>query len=506
MANKASLIGRKTSIERDGTEYLMVLAEQTQTLEAVASATAAIGVEMRVVPDAFDVIREVVKSRSMLLLLEASPERVSEILSYLSTNPLTTSVQVLLVVQEKAGLESSYFELPSVIEIIRSPVDAVELQFRLNSLLRSQSCYMAYDELLNQKMKELQDFQSVMIESFATLAEYRDPDTGEHITRTQNYVKALALDLRRHGHYLEELSDEAIELMYLSVPLHDIGKIGVPDDILLKPSRLTHEEFEVMKRHAELGHEALMRTREKIRDNAFLKYADDVAYTHQEKWDGTGYPRGLKGNEIPLVGRLMAVADVYDALISERIYKPALPHDEAMAYILDQAGTHFDPLVSESAARLADTFKNIAHTYEDTAMSDTGRGALNRWVAEGFLKTVLVVDDSRFIRSILSNQFEHMGLACTTAGDGLQALQLASNNTYDLILTDIDMPIMDGYSFAKALRDIVQLPPPIIGMTASDFDTKLEEIKVKGLDGLLLKPVDFKRLALNLQRIFLARG
>lgn len=489
----------------DDTELMMVLSKHRETFEAVALVSAAIGIGMRKVNDEFDILRQVVKARSALLLLEESTERIADILGYLSENPITSAVQVILVLNQHQ-IEDSISHYPVVIELIRSPFEIIELQFRINSVLRSQSCYAAYDELLNQKMKELQDFQSVMIESFATLAEYRDPDTGEHITRTQNYVKALAIDLRRHGHYLEELSDEAIELMYLSVPLHDIGKIGVPDDILLKPSRLTQEEFEVMKRHAELGHDALLRTREKIRDNAFLKYADDVAYTHQEKWDGTGYPRGLMGSEIPLVGRLMAVADVYDALISARVYKPAMTHAEAMTYIQEQSGTHFDPVVSASAVRLAETFKNIAHTYEDTAKADAGRGALANWVSEGFLKSVLVVDDSRLIRSILNNQFENIGLSCTTAGDGREALALATQQHYDLILTDIDMPIMDGYSFAKALRAQLELPPPIIGMTASDFETKLEEIKSKGLDGLLLKPVDFKRLALSLHRIFLARG
>jgi putative two-component system response regulator len=157
-----------------------------------------------------------------------------------------------------------------------------------------------------------------MIESLATLAEYRDPETGGHIKRTQNYVKALAMHLKRHPRFCTALDDTSIELIYLSAPLHDIGKVGIRDDILLKTARLSAEEFDEMKNHTTLGAEVLRITEQKMGTSTFLRHARDIAYSHHEKWDGGGYPLGLKADDIPISGRLMAVADVYDAIISKR--------------------------------------------------------------------------------------------------------------------------------------------------------------------------------------------
>ena len=210
--------------------------------------------------------------------------------------------------------------------------------------------------------------RDAMILAMASLAETRDHETGNHIRRTQHYVRALAEALRDNGGYEEHLSDEQIDLLYKSAPLHDIGKVGIPDSILLKPGRLEPEEFEVMKTHAELGRAAIA-TAERYMGTTtpFLSLAKEIAHTHHEKWNGTGYPQGLKGEDIPICGRIMAIADVYDALVSERIYKPAMPHDDAVGLIVREAGTHFDPRLVGIFAKIAPKFAEIRRQFGDAA-------------------------------------------------------------------------------------------------------------------------------------------
>jgi len=210
--------------------------------------------------------------------------------------------------------------------------------------------------------------RDAMILAMASLAETRDHETGNHIRRTQHYVRALAEALREHGGYEEHLSDEQIDLLYKSAPLHDIGKVGIPDSILLKPGRLEPEEYEVMKTHAELGRAAIA-TAERYMGSTtpFLSLAKEIAHTHHEKWNGTGYPQGLKGEDIPICGRIMAIADVYDALVSARIYKPAMPHDDAVGLIVREAGSHFDPTLVGIFAKIAPKFAEIRRQFGDAA-------------------------------------------------------------------------------------------------------------------------------------------
>jgi putative two-component system response regulator len=197
----------------------------------------------------------------------------------------------------------------------------------------------------------------------ASLAEFRDADTGYHIRRTKSYVEELAGCLaERPG---SGLGADFVELLTKSAPLHDIGKIGVPDQILCKPGRLTPEEYEVMKRHATIGRDALLRSERQLGSNGFLRLAAEVAYSHQERWDGSGYPLGLKGDAIPLSGRIMAVADVYDALISRRPYKQPVDHESAVAYIQSNRGRLFDPQVVDALVERAERFRAIAARYAD---------------------------------------------------------------------------------------------------------------------------------------------
>jgi putative two-component system response regulator len=222
-------------------------------------------------------------------------------------------------------------------------------------------------EVLHEK-EQVIAVQDVIITALCTMAEMRDKETGNHIRRTQRYVKSLANRLSHQPRFRAELSDATIELLFKSAPLHDIGKVGIPDAILLKPGKLTAEEWVIMKRHTEYGRDAIAQAEGDIGESTtFLRYARDIAYGHHEKWDGSGYPQGLSGEAIPLSARLMAVADVYDALISTRSYKTPYSHEQAVSMILEERGTHFDPDIADALRDVDGEFQTIAINYRDEA-------------------------------------------------------------------------------------------------------------------------------------------
>ena len=213
--------------------------------------------------------------------------------------------------------------------------------------------------------RQLERSRQVTIESMAAVAETRDPETGAHIKRTQHYVRAIAEQLRRTGQAPELLTAEFIQLLFLSAPLHDIGKVGVPDAILLKPGRLTPEEMAVMQRHAEFGRQIILNTASHLEEDNFLALAAEIAATHHEKWDGSGYPNGLSGTDIPLAGRIMAVADIYDALISRRCYKESFSHEQSLQMMREMRGTTFDPLVLDAFLAIEPQILTIAKRFRD---------------------------------------------------------------------------------------------------------------------------------------------
>jgi len=219
---------------------------------------------------------------------------------------------------------------------------------------------------VKQQTEALIQAQNISIRGLATLAETRDPETGAHILRTQHYVKVLAEQLCSHPKFKKFLTGDVIEQLFKMAPLHDIGKVGVPDSILLKPGRLTKDEFEEMKKHTTYGYKTIATVENELGDNSFLQFAKQIIYAHQEKWDGSGYPQGLKGDEIPIPGRLMAVADVYDALISKRVYKEPMPHEEAVAYMLENSGSHFDPDMITAFMEIHESFQSIATQFSDS--------------------------------------------------------------------------------------------------------------------------------------------
>ncbi len=234
-----------------------------------------------------------------------------------------------------------------------------------NDFLRDKNDYL--EQEVARRTQEVMAVQDVTILAMTSLAETRDSDTGNHIRRTQHYVRALAQHLKTHPRFASHLGDAAIELLFKSAPLHDIGKVGIPDRILLKPGQLTADEFEIMKTHTTLGFEAIEHAEQALGTRVeFLRIAKEIALSHQEKWDGSGYPQGLAGDDIPISARLMAVADVYDALISERVYKHALPHDQAVAIIFQGRGAHFDPDMADAFVEIQSEMQAIAERFSDS--------------------------------------------------------------------------------------------------------------------------------------------
>jgi adenylate cyclase len=221
------------------------------------------------------------------------------------------------------------------------------------------------ERLLKEKTRLQLATQEAMLETIANITETRDPETGGHIRRTRSYVKALAEHIRNKPAYADIVDDAYIEHLFQAAPLHDVGKVGVADHILLKRGRLTAEEFEEIKEHPKYGRRVIDAAKAKLGDTSFLSLAGEMAFSHHEHWDGKGYPNGLKGNEIPLSGRIMAIADVYDALISGRLYREGLSHEEAVAMILAGRGSQFDPQLADAFEEIHSAFHQIAERFAD---------------------------------------------------------------------------------------------------------------------------------------------
>jgi putative two-component system response regulator len=218
--------------------------------------------------------------------------------------------------------------------------------------------------LVDAKTKTVLELQNAILRAMAELVENRDDITGKHLERTQNYLELLIGAISKRGLYVEEVRSWNIDLVLLSSQLHDVGKIVVKDEILKKSGKLTEEEFAEIKKHTLFGEKIIEKIKRNATEHEFLEHARIFAATHHEKWDGSGYPRGLKGLGIPLQGRLMAVADVYDALVSDRPYKKAFPHEEAVKIISDNRGTHFDPDLVDVFLEISDKFNETANSFE----------------------------------------------------------------------------------------------------------------------------------------------
>ncbi len=291
----------------------------------------------------------------------------------LKENQKTAEIPIIFLtakteeVDEEKGLEmgaEDYITKPPNPSIVKARIRA---QLRLKSVrdfLKDKSAYLEMQ--VERRTREIAMIQDVTMIAMGSLAETRDNETGNHIRRTQNYIKILAEKLAEQRQYAAQLNPETILSLYKSAPLHDIGKVGIPDNILKKPAALDPAEFEQMKTHTVIGRDAILAAEKSIgSQTSFLSLAREIAWTHHEKWDGSGYPRGLRGNEIPRAGRLMAIADVYDALISKRVYKRAFTHEETVEIIKQGIGTHFDPEIGRAFLEISDEFREISLVFTD---------------------------------------------------------------------------------------------------------------------------------------------
>jgi len=325
----------------------------------------------------FEIMENVIPD---LVLLDIEMPEVSgyQAIKKMKTDPRFRDIPVIfLTAKSDESSELEGFELGAA-DYVSKPFSGPLLLKRIanqilivhqkNDLLASRAKLKDYADNLEvkvtEKTKEVIDLQNGVLATVADLVEFRDKLTGGHALRTQHYLKALTDRLIIDGLYTDEMETWNLDFFLASAPLHDVGKIAISDMILNKPGKLSPDEFEIMKTHVEVGVKAIEKIMQNTHEHVFLEHALLVAGTHHEKWDGSGYPAGLKGADIPLEGRLMAIADVYDALIADRPYKKALPHSEARAIISDGCGSHFDPA-------LVAVFENVQAQFEEASRSTT---------------------------------------------------------------------------------------------------------------------------------------
>ena len=303
-----------------------------------------------------------------------------EVCRQLKANPATRHIPVIfLTAKSDPAYEQLGFALGAV-DYITKPISPPIVNARVRThlalkaaadFLQDRNVYLEQEverrtEEARRRTEELRISQEVTMVALASLAETRDNETGNHILRTQHYVLALARHLRGHARFSAALSEEIVDRLFKAAPLHDIGKVGIPDRILLKPGRLDAAEFEIMKTHTTLGRDAIENALKRVGVHIpLLEIAKEIALSHQEKWDGSGYPEGLAGEAIPLSARLMAVADVYDALISRRVYKAPMSHEQATEIIVAGRGRHFDPDISDAFVVLEQQFRTISIRFAD---------------------------------------------------------------------------------------------------------------------------------------------
>jgi putative two-component system response regulator len=294
-----------------------------------------------------------------------------EVCRRLKQSAITRSIPVIFVTAKgEVEDEARGFKLGAV-DYITKPVSPPIVKARIKTHLKLYNQKRVIEEMVKERTMELAVTQDVILRSVANLAETRENETGGHIMRTQRYVQTLAEQLMSHPSFRNYLNETVVDTLYKITPLHDIGKVGVPDNILLKPGKLDNDEFAEMKKHAVYGRETIQRAADSFIEagqketSTFLETARELAYTHHEKWNGNGYPEGSAGGEIHFSGRIMAVADVYDALISKKPYKQPFSHSKAVEIIKQEKGVHFDPAIVDAFLDNEQLIRLIAIEFAD---------------------------------------------------------------------------------------------------------------------------------------------
>jgi putative two-component system response regulator len=294
-----------------------------------------------------------------------------EVLTLMKNDPVLKKIPVIFITaadSETQGLQAGavdYISKPFLPEIVRLRVaNHLELSLYRDKL----------ELMVDQKAQELIETKENFLESIANLIEYRSLESGEHVKRTRELARIMVMQLLKTGRYTQDLIEHNYNALVKAVPLHDVGKIGIPDNILLKPGKLLPEEFDVIKRHTVIGGSIIKSLMSNNEEDAYVKHCYDICHSHHERWDGTGYPDGLASLDIPLAARIVAVVDVYDALITERCYKKAYSHEETLDIMGKSAGSHLDPLLFETMLEVQDEFKN----YEKQGYTSDKKDAISQ--------------------------------------------------------------------------------------------------------------------------------
>jgi putative two-component system response regulator len=365
---------RERSIEGSGRPIILAVDDTPSNLELLhgylgqaydvrlcASAEAALRLVERTVPDLF------------LLDVVMPGTDGYELCRRLKADARTAEVPVIFLTARVGARDEEAGFREGAVDYIPKPIQPRTLLARVDTHLRLSNATRcledqnhALERLVAERTADVVDLQAATILAMASLAETRDQDTGNHLKRTQNYVLVLAERLRESPRYASELDPDAVRLIHGSAPLHDIGKVGVPDRILLKPGPLDEEERKLMRLHTTYGRDTILAVENYLgKKTDFLRYAREIAYSHHERWDGAGYPEGLAGEAIPLSARMMAIVDTYDALISRRVYKPPYDHEFAIAEIAKARGTSFDPALVDVTIEVAESFRSISARFSD---------------------------------------------------------------------------------------------------------------------------------------------
>jgi len=297
-----------------------------------------------------------------------------EVITQLKADPRTANIPVIFVTAMESSEDEEHGLALGAMDYITKPIKPAIVLARIKTHLELKAASdwlhdrnKVLEAEIAQRMEDNLIIQDVTIRALAHLAETRDPETGNHLLRTQSYIQILALQLQNHPRFQHFLTANNIQNMVKSAPLHDIGKVGIPDNILLKPGKLTADEWEVMKTHSYLGFRAIeLAEQDAERPLEFLNIAKDISRYHHEKWDGTGYPDGLQGDAIPISARLMALADIFDALVSERAYKAAFPIEKVIETISQGRERFFDPDIVDAFLQRQNDFIAIAKRHADS--------------------------------------------------------------------------------------------------------------------------------------------
>ncbi|CAH0529784.1 response regulator [Vibrio hippocampi] len=427
----------------------------------------------------------------MILLDVDMPEMDGfEVCRTLKENRATREIPIVFMTTDN-GQQTDYSGLEmGAIDYLTKPFNPSLVKVRVANALNLASLQISASQIADDATARVHQTQTVLLETLGKLVDYRRSKTSAHIKRTQLYVKTVAEALLAASSDDSRLNQNTVEHLYHSTPLYDIGMVGIRDNIVLTPKSLSDDEFKKVKQHATLGQQLLQEVESTLGRDPIIEMAQEMALCHHERWDGSGYPQGLKGESIPLSARIMAIADVYDALISKRVYQQPITHLQAVEIIKNGAGTQFDPELVEVFLKVAPTLRDIALVY---AEHDEEREALQQTMPDHRARTIrriLVVEDNDIMRTVVQSQFETMDFVVSVAANGKDAMDLINQpNFYDLIVTDINMPVMSGYDLLKSIQAL-GLTTPVVAMTASDLELTQDKAIELGFSACLLKPFD----------------